>query len=186
MLCGLVTKLNWTETCTCMVFAKIGRAYLHVRRLWYRGAWKNKTKYESGWDIKIQICKSTYKLCWASCTNLLLNLVFLRWPHLPRPDRRPDTPATRWATRFLTWPKCENLVAQSGRLEQSGRPMKLASVQIYLRGPDICPKGSSSLLIWSAIWSPRSDQVTWTNLVAQEPSGRPSGCRSIWSSIWSW
>ena len=43
-----------------------------------------------------------------------------------------------------------------------------ASVRIYLRGPDICPKGSSSS----------------SNLVAQEPSGRPSGRPgAIWSPI---
>ena len=46
--------------------------------------------------------------------------------------------------------------------------MKLASVRIYLRGPDICPKGSSSS----------------SNLVTQEPSGRPSGRPgAIWSPI---
>ena len=104
-------------------------------------------------------------------------MYYLRWTHLPRPDRRPDAlatwwatrwlPGTRWTTRFSTWPKCENLVVQSGRLEQSGRQMKLASVHIYLIGPDIWPKGSSS----------------FQNLVAQEPSGHPLGRQSIWSPI---
>ena len=45
--------------------------------------------------------------------------------------------------------------------------MKLASVHIYLIGPDIWPKGSSS----------------FQNLVAQEPSGHPLGRQSIWSPI---
>ena len=101
----------------------------------------------------------------------------LRWTHLPRPDGQPDAPATwwatrwlpgtRWTTRFSMWPKCENLVVQSGCLEQSGRQMKLASVHIYLIGPDIWPKGSSS----------------FQNLVAQEPSGHPLGRQSIWLPI---
>ena len=103
--------------------------------------------------------------------------IYLRWTHLPRPDRRPDAlatwwatrwlPWTRWTTRFSTWPKCENLVVQSGRLEQFSGQMKLASVHIYLIGPDIWPKGSSS----------------FQNLVAQEPSGHPLGRQSIWSPI---
>ena len=45
--------------------------------------------------------------------------------------------------------------------------MKLASVHIYLIGPDIWPKGSSS----------------FQNLVTQEPSGHPLGRQSIWSPI---
>ena len=75
---------------------------------------------------------------------------------------RPD-----WTTRFSHFDHVENLVVQSGRLEQSGRQMKLASVHIYLIGPDIWPKGSSS----------------FQNLVAQEPSGHPLGRQSIWSPI---
>ena len=108
---------------------------------------------------------------------VLANQTYLRWSHLPRPDRRPDAPATwwatrwlpgtRWTTRFSTWPKCENLVVQSGRLEQSGRQMKLASVHIYLIGLDILPKGS----------------ISFQNLVTQDPSGRPLSCQSIWSPI---
>ena len=38
--------------------------------------------------------------------------------------------------------KMRKLGCPSGRLEQSGRQMKLASVHIFLRGPDICPKGA--------------------------------------------
>ena len=53
------------------------------------------------------------------------------------------------------------------KMWKSGRQMKLASVHIYLIGPDIWPKGSSS----------------FQNLVAQEPSGHPLGRQSIWSPI---
>ena len=45
--------------------------------------------------------------------------------------------------------------------------MKLASVHIYVIGPYIWPKGSSS----------------FQNLVAQEPSGHPLGRQSIWLPI---
>ena len=79
--------------------------------------------------------------------------------HSRRPDGQPDFQRDQnvkiWSLNLVVW---SHLVSQSGRLEQSGRPMKLASVQIYLRGPDICPKGSSSIQIWSPIWSPEVGQ----------------------------
>ena len=139
---------------------------------WYAQTRSTHLKIKATTWIKIQSSKNVVDFCLVNIRDC-----YLRWPHLPRPDRRPDATATRWATRslpatrlvtrFSTWPKCENLVAQSGCLQQSGRQMKLASVHIYLIGPDIWPKGSSS----------------FQNLVAQEPSGHPLGRQSIWSPI---
>ena len=59
-----------------------------------------------------------------------------------------------------------------------------ASVCIYLRGPDICPKGSSSSNLVAQ--EPSGLHLVAhlvAHQVAQEPSGLPSGRRSIWSPI---